>query len=132
MASLVVDGAMAGIALAAAPIIFSLRLAGSPNLPNFPGIERLLAPLRSVPSPWNAEKRCAPTRTDDKRLRWSERVGCQNSITPLTSSSQERAAARAVNSETPAAYEVLHQPREATIRPCGAGNSVTSLTCDFG
>jgi hypothetical protein len=35
MASLVVDGTMAGIALDAAPIIFSLRLAGSPNLPNF-------------------------------------------------------------------------------------------------
>jgi hypothetical protein len=30
--------------------------------------------LRSVPSPWNVEKRCAPTRTNDKRLRWSERL----------------------------------------------------------
>src|ERR1019366_10805670 len=30
---------------------------------------------------------------------------------------KERAAARAVNSETPAAYEVLHQPRETTVRP---------------
>jgi hypothetical protein len=25
-----------------------------------------------VPSPWNAEKRCAPTTTNDKRLCWSE------------------------------------------------------------
>jgi len=30
---------------------------------------------------------------------------------------KERAAARAVNCETPAAYAVLDQPREATIRP---------------
>jgi hypothetical protein len=62
---------------------------------------------------------------------------------------KERAAARAVNSETPAAYEVLHQPREATIRPLtgqeetagqgrdrvltpvGCGNSITLLTWEF-
>ena len=45
------------------------------------------------------------------------RVGCQNSITLLTLEFAGACRSRAVNSETPAAYEVLHQPREATIRP---------------
>jgi hypothetical protein len=47
---------------------------GRQILPIPPAVSPSLERLRSVPSPWNGEKRCEPTTNNHKRQCWSEWV----------------------------------------------------------